>query len=43
MWWTIGIMFGSITVIAITAIITDHMRANSKIKGEIIQDQLELE
>ncbi|MCJ8008078.1 hypothetical protein ACFFF5_18010 [Lederbergia wuyishanensis] len=43
MWWTIGIMFCLMTVIALTAIITAHMRSSSKIKGKFIQDQLELE
>ncbi len=40
MWWIIGVMIFSIPIVAI---ITDHMQARAKIKGEFIKDQLELE
>ncbi|HLU22997.1 hypothetical protein [Lederbergia graminis] len=40
MWWIVGVMVCSVPIIAI---ITDHMRSSAQIKGQFIQDQLELE
>ncbi|MCR2823543.1 hypothetical protein [Lederbergia panacisoli] len=40
MWWIIGVMFCSIPILGI---ITTHLQSSAKIKGQFIQDQLELE
>ncbi|WP_318249210.1 hypothetical protein [Lederbergia galactosidilytica] len=40
LWWVVGIMIFSVPIVGI---ITDHIQKSAKIKGQFIQDQLELE